>query len=98
MDILSRRVEIVVASGRKNAAAVQMKMFDNVFHKTLHTAVQPNQVKAWNVQLSYARASSINAALQHQEAILKEMHAAQQSGITDVNPEDDVGKAVLHNL
>ena len=42
--------------------------------------------------------SNLPAALQHQEAILKEMHAVQQRDNTVMNPEDDVGKAVLHSL
>ena len=50
------------------------------------------------MQLSYTRASSINVALQHQEAVLKEMQALQQRGTTEMNPEDDVMKEVLHNL
>ena len=100
VEILSRRNEIAAASrkGRKNAALMQMKMFDDVFHEALNARVQPHEVKPADVQVSYANASSINLALQYQEAILKEMKACQQGGRTEVNPEDDFGKAVLHNL
>ncbi len=79
VDILSRRVEIASASkkGRKSAAVMQMKMFDNVLHEAMNARVQPNQVGPSDMQLSYTRASSINAALQHQEAVRKEMQALQ---------------------
>jgi len=101
VDILSRRKEIAAASkkGRKSVALTQMKMFDDVFHEALNTRVQPNQVEPCEMQVAYARPSSINAAFQHQEAVLKEMLNAQHSDSSiEMKPDDDIGRAVLHNL
>ena len=77
---------------------IQTKVFDNVVHEGPNARVQPDQFNPEDLPRSYGRACSLHAILQHQEAILKEMHAVQQRGNTDMNPEDDVGKAVLHNL
>lgn len=77
---------------------MQMKMFDDAFHEGLNARVQPDQVKPSARPLSYGRAYSITAALQHRQAIINEMHPVQQRGSHEMNSEDDVGKAVLHNL
>ena len=103
VSILARHVEIAAASrkGRKSAALVQMKIFNDRFHTVLNTPVPPNDVQLQDAQLSYVRPHSITAALQYQDAIVKEMQAAQKGSKTerqDLNPEDDIGKAVLHNL
>ena len=98
--ILSRRSEVVAASrkGRRTAAVMQMKSFDECFHAELHTPLPASTAKPQKPQLSYAHPHSVNAALLHQDAILKEMKNAQHSSEADMNLETDIGKAVLHNL
>ena len=98
--ILSRQSEIASASkkGRKSAAILQMKAFDDCFHTVLQTPVQASDAKPQKALLSYAQPHSINNALLHQDAILKEMRVVQMGNETQINAESDIGKAVLHNL
>ena len=98
--ILSRSSEVAAASrkGRKSAAVMQMKTFDDYFHTLLNTPVRPSTVQAQKAHLSYAQPHLIDFALLHQDAILKEMRTVHMGGETDVNPETDIGGAVLHNL
>ena len=77
---------------------MQMKMFHDVFHEGLNARVQPEQVQLSDVPFSYGRACSFTSALQHQEAILKETNAVQQRGNSQIDPDSQVGTAVLHNL
>ena len=100
MGILSRQDEVAATAkkGRRSAEVIQTNVFDDVFHEGPNARVQPDQVNPEDLPRSYGRACSLHAILQHQEAILKEMHAVQQRGSTEINPEKDVGKAVLHNL
>jgi len=98
--ILSRHSEVASASkkGRKNAAVMQMKIFHDCFHTVLNTPVRASHAKPQKAQLSYAQQHSINGALLHQDAILKEMKTVQTNSETEINPETDIGAAVLHNL
>ena len=98
--ILSRQSEVSDASrkGRKTAAVMQMKAFDDCFHTVLNTPVRASAVKLQKEQLSYAQPHSITGALLHQDAILQEMQTVQKGGETQVTPETDIGRAVLHNL
>ena len=98
--ILARHSEVASASkkGRKSAAVMQMKMFDDCFHAVLNTPVRASTAKPQRAQLSYAQPHSINSALLHQDAILKEMQTVQIDGDTEVNRETDIGAAVFHNL
>jgi hypothetical protein len=99
-DILSRRTEVAAASrkGRRSAAVIQMKIFDDTFHTVLNTPTTTNNGILQNPQLSYARPHSINAALQHQDAILQAMRSAQQGNATQNLADTEIGNAVLHNL
>ena len=98
--ILSRHSEVAAASkkGRKPAAVMQMKVFDDCFHTVLNAPVKASNVKPQKTQLSYAQPRWTDHALLHQDAILKEMKTVQQGGETEVNPDTDIGKAVLHNM
>ena len=98
--ILSRHSEVSAASrkGRKTAAVMQMKSFDDCFHTVLNTPVRPSTVKLQTAHLSYAQPHSITGALLHQDAILQEMRTVQKGGETEITPETDIGRAVLHNL
>ena len=73
-------------------------MCDDVFHEALNARVQPEQVQPSDIPFSCGRACSFTSALQHQEAILKEINAVQQRGNSQIDPDSQVGKAVLHNL
>ena len=77
--ILSRHSEIDSASrkGRKSAAVIQTKIFDDCCHTVLNAPVRASNVKPQKAQLSYAHPHSINAALLHQDAIVTEMRNAQ---------------------
>ena len=99
-SILARHSEVAAASkkGRKCAAVMQMKILDDCFHTLLNTPVRASNVKPQKAQLSYAQPHSIEGALLHQGAILKEMKTAQKVGETGINPETEIGKAVLHKL
>ena len=77
---------------------MQMNIFEDCFHTGLNTPVQSSTAKPQETQLSYAQPHSINDALLHQDAILKEMRTVQMGGETEINPETDIGRAVLHNL
>ena len=77
---------------------MQMKMFDDCFHAVLNTPVRASTAKPQRAQLSYAQSHSINSALLHQDAILKEMRTVQTDGDTEINRETDIGAAVFHNL
>ena len=59
--ILSRHSEITAASrkGRKSAAVMQMKMFDDCFHTVLNMAVPASNEKPQKAQLSYAHPHSM---------------------------------------
>ena len=96
----ARHSEVEAASkkNRKCAAVMQMKIFDDCFHTLLNTPVRGSNVRLQKAQLSYAQPHSIEGALLHQDAILKEMKTAQTGGETEINPETEIGKAVLHNL
>jgi hypothetical protein len=98
--LLSRQSELASASkkGRKNAAILQMKAFDDCFHTTLHAPVQASDEKPQHAMLTYAQPQSINDALLHQDAILKEMRNVQMGNETQINADSDIGTAVLHNL
>ena len=98
--ILSRHSEVAAAhkKGRKSAAVMQMKTFDDCFHTVLNTPVRTSDGKPQKAHLSYAQPHLISDALMHQEAIVKEMRTAQTTGETEMNPETDIGRAVLHNL
>ncbi|MDP6416552.1 MAG: hypothetical protein QGG54_16205, partial [Gammaproteobacteria bacterium] len=98
--ILSRHSEVASAAkkGRKSAAVMQMKIFDDCFHTVLNTPVQASSANPQKAQLSYAHPHSIDGALLHQDAILKEMRTVQMGGEIEPNPETDIGRAVLHNL
>ena len=97
--ILSRNYRFAAASekGRKSAAVIQMKVFDDGFHTVLHAPVRASHVKPQNAQLSYAQPRWINAALLQQDAILKAMRTLEQGGETDFDPETCVGQAVSHD-
>ena len=75
-----------------------MTVFDDCYHAVMNTPVPANQSKAKKPQFCYGCPHSSNVAFLHQDAILKEMRNAQQGGEVKVNPETDIGKAVLHNL
>ena len=77
---------------------MQMKMFDDCFHAELNTPVRASTAKPQRAQLSYAQPHSINSALLHQDAILKEMRTVQIDGDTEINRETDIGAVVFHNL
>ena len=98
--ILCRESEVKAARkrGRKSAALLQMKCFDECFHTVLNTPVQPSEKTPQKVQLSYVQPESIAHALLYQDSILQEMRTAQNSGETKVDPNSDIGEAVLHNL
>ena len=98
--ILSRHSEVAAASnkGRKSAAVMQMKIFDDRFHTVLNTRIPAANTKPQKAQLSYAQPRWIDGALLHQDAIVKEMRTAQSGGEVDVNKETDIGQAVWHNL
>ena len=107
--ILARHAEVAAASnkGRKSASVWQMKKFDDCFHTMLNTPVRAYAhlshaekalAKPQNALLTYARPHSIDAALLHQDAIVKEMKVVQTGGEAESNPESEIGKAVLHNL
>ena len=98
--ILSRHSEVAAArqKGRKSAAVMQMKIFDDRYHTVLNTPVRASHTKPQKPQLSYAQLHSIDGALLHQDAILKQMKTAQNPSEIDADPETDIGKAVLHNL
>ena len=64
----------------------------------LNTPVPACNVKPQKAQLSYAQPDSINDALLHQNAILKEMRIVQTGGEIETDAATDIGKAVLHNL
>ena len=98
--ILCRESEVKAArkKGRKSAALLQMKCFDECFHTVLNTPVQPSEKTPQKVQLSYVQPESIAHALLYQDSILQEMRTAQNSGETKVDPNSDIGEAVLHNL
>jgi len=98
--ILSRQSEVAAASkkGRKSAAVMQMKSFDDCFHTQLNTPVPASNAKPQKTQLTYAQSDSITGALLHQDAILKEMKTFQMGGDPEINAETVIGKAVLHNL
>ena len=98
--VLSRQSEVSAASkkGRKTAAVMQMKSFDDCFHTVLNTPVRESTVKLQKSQLSYAQSHSITCALLHQDAILQEMRTVQTGGETEITPETNIGRAVLHNL
>ena len=98
--ILSRHAEVAAASkkGRKSAAVMQMKIFDNCFHTVLNTPVQASKARPQKPLLSYGQPHAIDSALLHQDAIVKEMRMMQNGGDITSDPETDIGKAVLHNL
>ena len=101
VNILTRTAEITAAGrkGRRKAADVQMKMFDDRFHTELNTPVPPNSVNLQEKQLSYVRAQSVDNALQYQDAVLKLMKAVQIDGKSISQDTDDViEQIVLHNL
>ena len=64
----------------------------------LATSVQASNAKPQKEQLSYEQPHSIDGALLHQDAILKQMRTVQMGGETEPNPGTDIGMAVLHNL
>ena len=72
--ILARHSEIAAAArrGRKSAAVMQMKIFDDCFHTELNTPVLANTAKAQKAKLSYANPHAMSLALLHQDAILKD--------------------------
>ena len=80
--LLARHAEVAAArkKGRKSAAVMQMKFFDDCFHTVLNTPVRPSNVKPQKAQLSYAQLHSIDGALLHQDAILKETRTVQMGG------------------
>ena len=80
------------------AAVMQMKSFDDCFHTQLNTPVRASKSKAQKAQLSYAQPHSIDGALLHQDAILQVVRTVQKGGETEITPETDIGRAVLHNL
>ena len=101
VNILSRSDEITAAGrkGRKKAANVQMKMFDDRFHTVLNTPVPANSVNLQEKQFSYVRAQSVNNALQYQDAVVKQMKAVQLDGKSiSQDTDDDIEQIVLHNL
>ena len=77
---------------------MQMKSFVDCFHTVLNTPVRESTVKLQKAQLSYAQPHSITGALLHQDAILQEMRTVEKGGETEITPENDLGRAVLHNL
>ena len=77
---------------------MQMKRINDCFHTVLNTPVRASTVKLQKAQLSYAQPHLITGALLHQDAILQEMRTVQKGGETEITPETDIGRAVLHNL
>ena len=101
VNIFSRSDEITAAcrKGRKKAANVQMKMFDDRFHTVLNTPVPANSVNLQEKQFSYVHAQSVNNALQYQDAVVKQMKAVQLDGKSiSQDTDDDIEQIVLHNL
>lgn len=98
--ILSRESEVAAArkKGRKSMAVIQMKAFDDIFHTVLNTPVPASTAKPQKAQLSYSMPQLSDAALLYQDAIVKEMRLVQNGNAMEVNPESEIGKAVLHNL
>lgn len=82
VNILCRSAEITAAGrkGRKKAAHVQMKIFDDRFHTELNMLVPANSANLQETQLSYTSPQSIANALQYQDAVVKRMRAVQQDG------------------
>ena len=99
-SILCRHAEVAAASkkGRKSASVMQMKKFDDCFHAVLNTPVPASKAKPQKASLSYAQPQAVDAALLHQDAIVKEMKTAYAGGEPEINPETDIGRAVLQNL
>ena len=101
VNILSRSAEITAAGrkGRKKAADVQMKMFDDRFHTVLNTPVPANSVNLQEKQFSYVRAQLVNNALQYQDAVVKQMKAVQLDGKSiSQDTDDDIEKLSLIHI
>ena len=77
---------------------MQMKIFDDCFHTVLNTPVRASNAKPQKAQLSYAQPHSIDGALLHQDAILKHKKTADEGDKPSMDPQTDIGRAVLHNL
>jgi len=97
-----RELEAVKRPGRKSQELKQMKIFDELFHAVLHRLSPNNDVNLVDVQRSYGSSSvELAAALQMQEAIMKQMKRASTIQ-GDVFANDDLDScilhAVLHNL
>ena len=97
--ILSRHSEVAAArkKGRKSAAVIQMKLFDDSFHTVLNTPMRAANTPQ-KAQLSYAQPHSFAGAMLHQDAILKEMQTVQKGDEPEKDPETEIGMAVLYNL
>ena len=79
--ILTRENEIMAAKqkGRTKYADNQMKLFDDLFHETLHAPVRPNNVKLHDVHMAYSQPDALTTALCVQDEILKQMRSKQAS-------------------
>ena len=79
--ILTRENEIMAAKqkGRTKYADKQMKLFDDLFHETLHAPVRPNNVKLHDVHMAYSQPDALTTALCVQDEILKQMRSNQAS-------------------
>ena len=99
-SILSRQSEVAAAKkkGRKSLSFVQMKVFDECFHSVLNKPVEASTAKPQQAQLTYAHRQSFESAMLHQDAIVKEMRSAQSGAEPQVDPNTEIGRAVLHNL
>ena len=89
--------------GPKKHSHVQMKLFDDRFHKQLHQEVPQSSVKLFEEQLSYSLPQAQTAALQMQEEVLKRLRQQHDRG-EDGNAEEEVvdnlflATAMMHNM
>ena len=75
-----------------------MKAFDACFHNVLNTPVPQDRTKAQKPMFCCGCPDLSNAAITHQDAIVKEMHTAQDVDSTKVNLETNIGQIPSHNL
>ena len=99
VSVLVREDEVAAAKkqGRQKTSTKHMKMLDEAFHSALHTSVPAHNVVLSDVQLGLSgeRSDQVSAALQFQEAVLKQMKQDQADAPL---PADITTEAVLHNL
>ena len=89
--------------GRKKHTDVQMKLFDDRFHRQLHQEVPESTVKLFEEQMSYSVPQAQAAALQMQEEVLKRLRRQRDEG-QEGNAAEEVldnpflATAMMHNM